>query len=388
MLTIYIFIYNDVRKKTLSLYQGFSWDYRMEVRKIIHVDMDAYYASVEQRNNLKLRGKPVIVGGDPRSRGVVAACSYEARKFGIHSAMASSIARRLCPHAIFIRGNFDEYIAVSEQIREIFLEYTDLVEPLSLDEAYLDVTENMHGITYATRIACEIRSRILEKTRLTASAGVSYNKFLAKVASDFRKPDGLTVITPEMAAEFIDALPIGKFYGIGKVTEKKMLELGIRTGADLKRIPRDTLIGMFGRVGDYYYDIAHGIDDRAVEPDYIRKSIGKEVTLQEDISDRALMHGVLDSLAVRVARALEEHGSKGRTITLKVKYADFQSISRSITLNEFVDSVEILLENAKSLLEKTEAGWKKVRLLGISVSNLDTEDGEYDDVQLVLPFAV
>lgn len=360
----------------------------MDVRKIIHVDMDAYFASVEQRNNPKLRGKPVIVGGDPRSRGVVAACSYEARKFGIHSAMASSIARRLCPHAIFIRGNFDEYIAVSGQIREIFHEYTDLVEPLSLDEAYLDVTESLSGITFATKIAREIRCKILEKTGLTASAGVSYNKFLAKVASDFRKPDGMTVITPDMAGDFIDALPIGKFHGIGKVTEKRMLEFGIRTGADLKRISRNALIAMFGKTGDYYYDISHGNDDRPVEPDYIRKSIGKEITLQEDISDRAHMHEVLGSLACRVARALEEHGSKGRTITLKVKYADFQSISRSITLFEYVDGPDILLDNAKTLLEKTEAGDKKVRLLGIAMSNLDTEEVENEDVQLVLPFAV
>lgn len=360
----------------------------MEVRKIIHIDMDAFYASVEQRNNQELRGKPVIVGGSPRSRGVVAACSYEARKYGIHSAMASSIAQRLCPHAIFIQGNFDEYNSVSEQIGEIFHEYTDLVEPLSLDEAYLDVTENLHGITYATQIAREIRRRILEKTRLTASAGVSYNKFLAKVASDYNKPDGMTVITPDMASDFIEALPIGKFHGIGKVTEKRMLELGIKTGYDLKRISRDSLKGIFGKVGDYYYDISHGTDDRPVEPDYIRKSIGKEVTLQEDISDRVFMHEVLDSLAGRVSRALEKHGSKGRTITLKVKYADFQSISRSVSLVEYMNSMDLLLDNAKTLLEKTEAGDRKVRLLGISVSNLDSEEDEYEDVQLILPFAV
>ncbi len=360
----------------------------MEVRKIIHVDMDAFFASVEQRNNPELRGKPVIVGGSPRSRGVVAACSYEARKYGIHSAMASSIAHRLCPHAIFIQGNFDEYNDVSEQIGEIFHEYTDLVEPLSLDEAYLDVTDNLQGTTYATQIAREIRRRILEKTRLTASAGVSYNKFLAKVASDYNKPDGMTVITPDMAGDFIEALPIGKFHGIGKVTEKRMQELGIKTGYDLKRISRDSLKSMFGKVGDYYYDISHGIDDRPVEPDYIRKSIGKEVTLQEDISDRMLMHEVLDSLAGRVSRALEKHGSKGRTITLKVKYADFQSISRSVSLVEYMDRKELLLDNAKMLLEKTEAGDRKVRLLGISVSNLDSEEDRYEDVQLILPFAV
>jgi DNA polymerase IV len=360
----------------------------MELRKIIHVDMDAYYASVEQRNNPKLRGKPVIVGGDPQSRGVVAACSYEARRYGIHSAMASSIAKRLCPHAVFIQGNFSEYIAVSDQIREIFQEYTDLVEPLSLDEAYLDVTENRPGIPSATRIACEIRRKIFEKTNLTASAGVSFNKFLAKVASDFNKPNGLTVITPEQADIFIDALPIGKFYGIGKVTEKRMHGLGIKNGEDLKKITRDALTGIFGKVGEYYYDIAHGLDDRPVEPYYVRKSIGKEITLDVDITDRDLMHEVLEGLAARVSRALENHGSQGRTITLKVKYSDFCSISRSITIVEYTDSADILLNNAKALLEKTEAGYKKVRLLGISVSNLDTEETEYEDVQLTLPFAV
>jgi DNA polymerase IV len=361
----------------------------MDTRKIIHVDMDAFYASVEQRNNPELRGKPVIVGGDPNSRGVVAACSYEARKYGIRSAMASSIARRLCPHAIFIHGNFQEYIAVSDQIHEIFHEYTDLVEPLSLDEAYLDVTENMVGITSATKIAMEIRAKILERTGLTASAGVSFNKFLAKVASDYRKPNGMTVITPELADAFIDALPIGKFYGIGKVTEKRMHELGIKNGTDLKRLTREALVGIFGRVGDYYYDIAHGCDDRPVENDYVRKSIGKEITLQEDIDDRGAMHEVLEGLARRVARALESHGSLGRTITLKVKYADFCSISRSVTLRDYTGDAAMLLNNAKSLLEKTEAGCRKVRLLGISVSNLDTVEAcEYEDIQLTLPFAV
>ncbi len=225
--------------------------------------MDAFYAAVEQRNNPQLRGKPVIVGGDPKSRGVVAACSYEARKYGIHSAMASSIAYRLCPHAIFVNGHFDEYIAVSDQIRSIFNEYTELVEPLSLDEAYLDVTENNRNCASATILAREIRKRIVDETRLTASAGVSFNKFLAKVASDFRKPDGLTVITPDAADEFIDRLPIGKFHGIGKVTEKRMKELGIHTGADLKIMRLDDLVTLFGKVGGYFYRIAHGLGEAA-----------------------------------------------------------------------------------------------------------------------------
>jgi DNA polymerase-4 len=360
----------------------------MELRKIIHVDMDAFYASVEQRNNPALKGRPVIVGGDPHSRGVVAACSYEARKYGIHSAMASSIAFRLCPHAVFISGHFDEYIAVSEEIHEIFLGYTDLVEPLSLDEAYLDVTENKVHCLSATWIAQEIRKKIFGQTKLTASAGVSYCKFLAKVASDYNKPDGLTVITPDNADEFIDRLPIGKFHGIGKVTEKKMIQLGIRTGSDLKNISREDLVKLFGRVGDYYYDIAHGLDDRPVEPDYIRKSIGKEVTLEHDIDDLLRMAEILKSLADRVAQSLESNESAGRTITLKVKYADFACVTRSITIDEPCDNRDLILMHARDLLSKTEAGIKKVRLLGISVSNLNAEESESDEKQLFLPFAI
>jgi DNA polymerase-4 len=355
-----------------------------DCRKIIHIDMDAFYASVEQRNNPKLRGKPVIVGGDPRSRGVVAACSYEARKYGIHSAMASSIAYRLCPHAVFIHGNFDEYIAVSKQIRTIFHDYTDLVEPLSLDEAYLDVTENKTGCPSATLIAREIREKIFRDTSLTASAGVSFNKFLAKVASDHRKPDGITVITPDAADEFIRSLPIGKFHGIGKVTERKMIGLGIRTGADLKNVSLDDLKKLFGKAGEYFFSIAHGLDDRPVEPYYIRKSIGKETTLEQDIADRGEMSCVLRTLAYRVAEALDEHGTGGRTVTLKVKYADFTSITRSITLGGPVGDAEIILMHAESLLKKTEAGIKKVRLLGISISSLDGDDEDQADAQLVL----
>lgn len=360
----------------------------MNHRKIIHVDMDAFYASVEQRNNPSLKGKPVIVGGDPESRGVVAACSYEARKFGIHSAMASSIAYRLCPHAIFIRGHFDEYHAVSEEIHEIFHDYTDIVEPLSLDEAYLDVTENKAGHHYATSIAREIRNKIFRRTGLTASAGVSYCKFLAKVASDYHKPDGLTVIIPEKANAFIEDLPIGKFFGIGKVTERKMLQLGIHTGRDLKRLNLSDLTRLFGKTGEYYYDIAHGIDDRPVETDYIRKSIGKEETFERDLDDIGEMHAILKSLSWRVADSLVNHEIRGRTVTLKVKYADFTCVSRSITIDEPCDNSEIILMHAKNLLLKTEAGVQKVRLLGISMSNLDSEETEADDRQLMLPFAM
>ncbi len=350
--------------------------------------MDAFYASVEQRNNPSLKGKPVIVGGDPKSRGVVAACSYEARKFGIHSAMASSIAYRLCPHAIFIRGHFDEYHAVSEQIHEIFHDYTDMVEPLSLDEAYLDVTENKSGHHYATSIAREIRKQIFDRTGLTASAGVSYCKFLAKVASDYHKPDGLTVITPDEADAFIENLPIGKFYGIGKVTERKMLQLGIHTGRELKRLNLADLTRLFGKVGEYYYDIAHGMDDRPVETDYIRKSIGKEETFARDLDDIGEMHSILKSLSWRVAESLVHHETRGRTITLKVKYADFTSISRSMTIDEPCDNSDIILMHAKNLLIRTEAGLKKVRLLGISMSNLDNDETEMNDRQLILPFAM
>jgi DNA polymerase-4 len=309
------------------------------VRKIIHIDMDAFYASVEQRDRPEIEGKPVIVGGDPNSRGVVAACSYEAREFGIHSAMPSATAYKLCPEAVFIRPRFDAYRAVSSEIREIFYEYTDLVEPLSLDEAFLDVTENFKGMPSATLIAREIRKKIYEKTgKLTASAGVSFNKFLAKVASDINKPDGITVITPEMADEFIDKLPIRNFFGVGKVTEEKMLNLGIKTGADLKKYKKEQLIQIFGKSGGYFYDIAHGMDDRPVEPNRIRKSIGKETTFSEDIDDTDQMIEILDDIAVKLENSLIKREAKGRTITLKVKYFDFQSITRSITIDEPADS--------------------------------------------------
>ena len=344
------------------------------MRKIIHIDMDAFYASVEQRDRPEIKGKPVIVGGDPNSRGVVAACSYEAREFGIHSAMASSTAYKLCPQAVFIRPRFDAYRAVSSEIREIFYEYTDLVEPLSLDEAFLDVTENFKGMPSATLIAREIKKKIYEKTgKLTSSAGVSFNKFLAKVASDVNKPDGITVITPEMADEFIDSLPIRKFFGVGKVTEEKMINLGIKTGADLKKYKKEQLIQIFGKSGSYFYDIAHGMDERPVEPNRIRKSIGKETTFSEDIDDTDQMIEILDDIAVRLENSLIKREAKGRTIMLKVKYFDFQSITRSVTIDESADNASVIIKYVKPLLSKTDAGKKKVRLLGISVSNFDDQ---------------
>ena len=358
------------------------------IRKIIHIDMDAFYASVEQRDRSELRGKPVIVGGDPQSRGVVAACSYEAREFGIHSAMASSAAYRLCPDAVFIRPRFDVYRAVSSDIRKIFCEYTDLVEPLSLDEAFLDITENYMGMPSATLIAREIKKKIYDRTgRLTASAGVSFNKFIAKVASDMNKPDGITVITPDMADEFIDRLPIRKFFGVGKVTEEKMLNLGIKTGADLKKFEKDQLIHLFGKSGSYFYNIAHGNDDRPVEPNRIRKSIGKETTLLEDIDDTDQMIEILENIADRLENSLIKREAKGRTITLKIKYFDFQSVTRSITIDEPADIVAVIMKHIKSLLGKTEAGEKKVRLLGISIFNFDDQETNIGICQqLLLPF--
>jgi len=345
------------------------------IRKIIHIDMDAFYASVEQRDRPEFRGKPVIVGGDPQSRGVVAACSYEARKSGVHSAMPAVTAYRLCPEAVFVRPRFDVYRAVSARLREIFYEYTDLVEPLSLDEAFLDVTENHKNAPSATLIAREIKQKIFQRTGgLTSSAGVSFNKFLAKVASDINKPDGITVITPETADAFIAALPIRKFFGVGKVTEEKMLNLGIKTGADLKRYSKAQLIQIFGKSGGYFFDIAHGLDDRPVEPNRIRKSIGKETTFSEDLDDRDQMIEILENIAAKLENALLKKDAKGRTITLKVKYFDFQSVTRSTTIDQPVDSAAVIMEYVRPLLAKTEAGNKKVRLLGISVSNFDDRD--------------
>ena len=358
-----------------------------DVRKIIHIDMDAFYASVEQRDRPELKGKPVIVGGDPASRGVVAACSYEARKFGVHSAMPSSTAHRRCPQAVFVRPRFEVYRAVSAQIREIFCDYTELVEPLSLDEAFLDVTENHKGMRSATLIAREIKQRIYERTgKLTASAGVSFNKFLAKVASDIHKPDGITVVTPDMADEFIDRLPIRKFFGVGKVTEEKMHGLGIKTGADLKKYGKKELFQYFGKSGLYFHDIAHGMDDRPVEPNRIRKSIGKETTLREDIDDTDRMIEILEDLSFELENSLYNREAKGRTVTLKLKYYDFKIITRSITLEEPVDNAAIIMRHVEGLLQKTEAGKKKVRLLGISISNFDDEDSRIDTCgQLPLP---
>jgi len=349
--------------------------------------MDAFYASVEQRDHPALRGKPVIVGGDPSARGVVAACSYEARRYGIHSAMPSRRAYERCPRAIFVKPRFQAYQTVSAQIRKIFHEYTHLVEPLSLDEAYLDVTENKKGMRSATLIAQEIRKKINQNTGLTASAGVSFNKFLAKIASDCNKPDGITVITPEQADEFISRLPIGKFFGIGKVTETRMMALGIHTGADLKQMEKEELVRLFGKAGSIYYDFARSVDLRPVNPHRIRKSIGKETTLLEDISDRDRMIHILERLAEQIEALLKQKTLMGRTITLKVKYFDFKTITRRITVSDPVRESTEIMEHVVDLLDRTDAGGKKVRLLGIVISNFkETENKHVGIRQLPLPF--
>lgn len=347
--------------------------------------MDAFYAAVEQRDNPELRGKPVIVGGSPNSRGVVATASYEARPYGVHSAMPCSQAARLCPQGIFVKPRFEVYKKVSQQIREIFFEYTDLVEPLSLDEAYLDVTENHVSNPSATLIAREIRQKIKEKTGLTASAGVSNSKFLAKVASDYNKPDGQTVITPEQAAAFIEELPIHKFYGVGKATQKKMHSLGIKAGKDLKQWSEIDLVKAFGKSGRHYYRIARAIDHREVKPHRVRKSYGKERTFSDDKSDLEWVHNFLDDLAGQIATGMKKINAAGKTITLKVRYKNFDTITRSLSYAHYVNDRKTISETAKKLLEETKVGERQVRLLGITISNLNLQEEHYYE-QLELPF--
>lgn len=354
-------------------------------RKIIHIDMDAFFASVEQRDFPEFKNRPVVVGGTPQGRGVVAAASYEARKFGIHSAMPSSRAVKLCPHAVFLKPRFDVYKEVSNQIRDIFHQFTDLVEPLSLDEAYLDVTDNHVQIPSATIIAVRIKKLIKKETGLNASAGVSFNKFLAKIASDLDKPDGLSVITPEEAELFIEKLEIGKFHGVGKATQAKMEGLGIKTGADLKQKSEVELVKLFGKSGHHYYRIVRGQDKRMVKPHRIRKSIGKERTFSEDISDLQWIHEFLDDLSTKIADSMEKLQVAGKTITLKVRYKNFETVTRSQTLIHFTHQKEEIAEIAKKLLRETEAGSREVRLLGISVSSLNLTEGGTIGEQLELP---
>lgn len=343
-------------------------------RKIIHIDMDAFFAAVEQRDNPHLRNKPLVVGGRPDSRGVVATCSYEARKYGIHSAMPASQAYRLCPQAIFIKPRFGAYKEASAIIRGIFADYTELFEPLSLDEAYLDVSAVSRCQGSATLIAREIKHKILERTGLTASAGISYNKFLAKIASDLDKPDGLYLISPEQGPHFVEKLAIGRFHGIGKATEKKMHDLGIHTGADLKNLSLAMLVHHFGKAGQHYFDIARGIDNRPVNNRRPSKSVGVETTFQQDIDDPAsIMHHLLLLLKQALAK-LEDKQLTAHTVTIKIKYQNFVQITRSRTLPNPITDARGLDMIFSELLKNTEIGKKKVRLLGVSLSSLDKPD--------------
>ncbi len=364
---------------------------KLHLRKIIHVDMDAFYASVEQLDNPELREKPIAVGGKS-ARGVVSAASYEARKYGVRSAMSGAMARKLCPELIFVKTNFDRYKEVSKQIRNIFFEYTDLVEPLSLDEAYLDVTENKKGNPSATMIATEIRQKIKEKTGLNASAGISVNKFVAKIASDINKPNGQKTIGPEEVIPFLEILDVKKFYGVGKVTKEKMYRLGIFTGKDLKEKPLEFLHLHFGKSGDFYYNVVRGIHNSSVKPSRTQKSLAAEHTFSENISSEIFMMERLKEIATEVENRLKRSKLAGKTVTLKIKYSDFSLQTRSKTLPLFIASKELILEIVKDLLFQ-EKMKESVRLLGISISNLNNETPkkkvvarESIDVQLKLEF--
>lgn len=358
------------------------------MRKIIHIDMDAFYASVEQRDFPNLRHKPVAVGA-PSQRGVVTTASYEARKFGVRSAMPSVTAKRLCPELIFVPPRFDVYQQISRQIRQIFYEYTDLVEPLSLDEAFLDVTENKKNNPSAVRIAKEIKQKISDTTGLTASAGVSFNKFLAKTASDLNKPDGLCLIHPQKAHAFIEKLPIEKFFGVGKVTAKKMHDMGIRTGHDLKQWSEIDLVRKFGKVGKYYYQIARANDNREVNPHRIRKSLGAENTFSEDLKDIAAVKNELEKILKILFGRMKRSNTSAKTLTIKVKYTDFQQITRSHTVREWITSEKEIQKIYLNMLTGIEIR-DGIRLLGLTLSNLNHEIEKKDpgnsDIQLFLDF--
>ena len=343
----------------------------LPIRKIIHVDMDAFYASVEQMDNPDLKGKPIAVGGGGK-RGVVSAASYEARKFGVKSAMAGSLAAKLCPQLIFVRPRFERYTEISKKIKKIFFDYTNLVEPLSLDEAYLDVTQNKKGNPSATLIAKEIRERIFNEIGLTASAGISINKFVAKVASDYNKPNGQKTVNPEEVIPFLEQLDIRKFYGVGKVTAERMYKMGIFTGMDLKSKTLDYLNEHFGKSGRYYYYIVRGIHNSEVKPNRIRKSLAAERTFNENLSSEVFMLEKLEHISKEVSNRLQKSKVSGKTITLKIKYSDFTLQTRSKTLPYFISDKSIILETAKDLLFQEKLK-NSVRLLGISLSNLNTE---------------
>ena len=350
----------DAMEKTTGSYQ----------RKIIHIDMDAFYASIEQRDNPQYRGKAIVVGGSPQGRGgVVATASYEARKFGIRSAMSSKKAVQLCKDVIFIRPRFEVYKEVSGKIREIFQRYTDLIEPLSLDEAFLDVTVDKQNIGSAIDIAKQIKQAIKDELRLTASAGISINKFVAKIASDMNKPDGLTFIGPSKIEHFMETLPVEKFFGVGKVTAEKMKKMNLHTGSDLKRLTEAELTRHFGKPGKFYYKIVRGLDDREVRPNRETKSVGAEDTFSFDLATLEEMNVELEKIALTIHDRLQRNHLKGRTITLKIKYHDFKQVTRSHSFDQLIDSLETIEATAKQLLIATDLDNKKIRLLGISLSN-------------------
>lgn len=357
---------------------------KVENRKIIHVDMDAFFASVEQMDRPELRNKAIAVGGF-RERGVVAAASYEARKFGVHSALPSRIALRRCPNLIFVEPRFDRYKEISLKVQSILMEFTNLVEPLSLDEAYLDVTYNKAGISSAMKIAAIIRKRIKEEIGLTASAGVSFNKFLAKTASDLNKPDGLSVILPEQAIPFMEKLPIEEFHGIGKVTAEKMKKNGIFYGADLMKLEKRELMNRYGKSGRHYFNILRANDLREVKPNRIRKSIGAESTFSKNLENEREHIEKLVMIHEKLMQRFQINGRKGKTITLKIKYFDFEIRSRSITINEYTDDPALIWNHVLDLLKTPELPHKAVRLLGVSISNLDEKERDQKG-QLTLEF--
>ncbi|NQN54271.1 DNA polymerase IV [Streptococcus suis] len=341
-------------------------------RKIIHVDMDAFFAAIEVRDNPDLKGKPVIIGADPRlsgGRGVVSTCNYEARAFGVHSAMSSKEAYERCPQAIFISGNYEKYQEVGRQVREIFHRYTDLVEPMSIDEAYLDVTENKLGIGSAVKIAKLIQYDIWNELHLTASAGVSYNKFLAKIASDMEKPHGLTLILPEDAVEVLASLPVDKFHGVGKKTVERLHEMGVFTGKDLLDVPEMTLIDTFGRFGYDLYRKARGISNSPVKPNRVRKSIGKERTYRKLLYRDEDVMKELVSLCQRVEASLVRNEKKGRTIVLKVRYGDFSTLTKRHSLEDATNQVDVIEREVRQLFEEVGQAEKGIRLLGVTVTN-------------------
>mgnify|MGYP001283685369 FL=1 len=346
------------------------------LRTIIHVDMDAFFASVEQRDHPELKGKPIAVGYDG-PRGVLATASYEARRYGVHSAMATTTAKRLCPELIIVEGNHHHYSEVSAQVYQIFRDYTDLIEPISIDEAFLDVTVNKKGITSGRDIASEIRRRIREELHLTASAGISYNKFLAKIASDYNKPDGMFEVSYDEAQDFIAKLPVEKFWGVGPKTKARMHKMGIYTGRDLRAVNKAHLLQIFGKAGEIYYNFARGVDDRPVVPEWERKSVGCEETMSEDITMGSQMIIELYHVVLELEQRLAKSSFKGKTLTLKIKYSDFKVVNRSITSSKVLATKADILPLAKSLVSKIDFSVSRpVRLVGLSVSNPPTEKSD------------